>query len=179
MNPSWIIQLLEWAYQFWPTRIVHSYQQGVRFRNGQDISLLRTGFYVFIPVIESIELVVTAQDVEWTGVQSLMLMDGTEVTIDGKLLYRVRNARMYFVNVTEFKTSLSGICEIHLARAVRKLANLAELLEKQEEIETELKGVLSKAAFDWGVDVKDYGFANLTTAKASRMFGIQLGARTE
>jgi regulator of protease activity HflC (stomatin/prohibitin superfamily) len=178
MNPSWIIQLLEWVYQFVPVRIVHSFQQGVRFRNGEDIAILRAGRpHFFLPFFESIELVVTADDVESTCVQSVMLGDATEVTIDGKLLYRVRNARLYFVKVTEFKTSLSGLCEIHISRALRHLKSVNHLLEEQDKIEQDVKKMLTDVLKDWGVEVKDFGFANLTTAKASRVFGVQLGGR--
>jgi regulator of protease activity HflC (stomatin/prohibitin superfamily) len=171
----WLQLIFDLLYRFWPVRVVFSYQQGVRFWRGADTALLRTGVYAFWPILGDIEVHTTAQDVEWIGAQSFTTKDKHSVTVDGKILYKIRNARLWFVNVTEFKTSLAGICEIHMMRAVRNLT-LDELLAKQAEIEAELKEVLSAAAFKWGVEVLDYGITNLTVARAFRLFGgVPLG----
>lgn len=167
---SWVQVIFDLIYRFWPVRVVFSYQQGVRFWRGEDTALLRAGLYFFCPILGDIEVVVTAQDVEWTGTQSLILKDEKEITLDGKFLYKIRNARLYFVNVTEFKTSLAGVCEIHISRALRGLT-LPELLERQTEIEQEIKRMLCEAAYKWGVEGVDYGFTNLTTARVWRHFG--------
>lgn len=169
----WLQLIFDLAYRFWPVRIVFSYQQGVRFWRGEDTALLRTGVYAFWPILGDIEVHTVAQDVEWTGVQSVMTTDAQSVTFDGKVLYRIRNARLWFCKVTEFETSLAGIAQIHVARAVRKLT-LSDLLAQQDQLEMDLKKVLTEAATGWGVDVIDFGFTNLTTAPASRLFGVSL-----
>jgi len=169
----WIQVILDFLRQFWPVRTVFSYQQGVRFWRGEDTALLRTGIYVFMPILGDIEVHTTAQDVEWTGVQSVMTTDAQSVTFDAKLLYKIRNARLWFCKVTDFQTSLAGIAQIHVARAVRRLT-LVELLAQQDALEADLRKVLTEAATGWGVDVVDFGFTNLTTAPASRLFGVAL-----
>lgn len=173
----WIQVIFDLIYRFWPVRVVFSYQQGVRFWRGEDTSLLRTGIYAFCPILGDIEVHTVAQDVEWTGVQSVMTTDAQSVTFDGKVLYKIRNARLWYCKVTEFKSSLAGIAQIHVARAVRKLS-LADLLAQQDQIEIDLRKVLTDAANAWGVDVLDFGFTNLTVAPASRLFGVALKVET-
>ena len=74
---EFLSQILDWLYRFWPMRIVHDWEQGVRCRFGNATSLLTssngifdTGFHVFWPVIGEINIYETNIEVSETELQT-------------------------------------------------------------------------------------------------------------
>lgn len=168
---DWLIDLAKWLYkEFWPVRIVHSYQQGVRFHNGEDKALLKTGIHFFWPATGSIEIECVVEDVANLTPQTLTTADEVTITIDGSVAYKIVNIRKWFTQVTDFHQSLNGKCERHLARVVRN-EKFKDLVSSQDLIEENLRKEISAAVENWGVKILDVGLTSFSKTPAYRIYG--------
>ena len=99
-------QVLEWLYQFWPVRIIHDWEQGVRCRFGNATAtldshngILGTGLHVFWPVIGEINVYETNIEVSETALQTQTTADGVSVTISLGVKYRVFDLMRMYKNI--------------------------------------------------------------------------------
>lgn len=156
-------------YLLWPFRIVHSFQQGVRFWLGRDVAELQPGFYVFCPFLGSIELVDVAQDVINLPVNSVTTQDGRSISFSANIVFEIANARKKYVKVQDFGTSLDALASGHLAACVR--GQLWETVqEDQDALEEEIKRRLQKAVTKWGVKIVAVHITDMVEARQYRLF---------
>jgi hypothetical protein len=104
-----------------PVRIVHSYEQGVRFSFGEDTALIRnSGIYFYIPLVQSIEIQSVAEDGIILPNQAVETKDKVSVSVSGVVSYKIRNLRLYWTRVKDFNKVLSMNAMAYLSREVRK-----------------------------------------------------------
>ncbi len=166
---SWIQFILEWLHQFWPIRIVYSYQQGVRFWLGEDTKELTTGCYWFLPFFGNIEIVPTVPDVLDLGIHSITTKDNWCITFSANVAYEITSARLMFTKVQDFETSLQRIAEGHIASKVRDWT-YEELIDSQKDLERSLKDTLETRAKNWGVKIHVVWVTDLVKARQYRLF---------
>lgn len=167
---SWIQAIFDFLHQFWPLRIVNSYQKGVRFKLGQDTEELGTGWYFFIPFFWSIEVVHTVPDVMDLGVHSITTRDDVTVTFSANVAYEIVDARLMYTKVQDFSLSLARLAEGHLATKIRDL-DYRELIDTQKKLEESLERTLTTKAKGWGVLISDVWITDLVKTKQYRLFG--------
>lgn len=157
-------------YLLWPFRIVHSYQQGVRFWLGRDVAELQPGFYMVCPFLGSIEMVDVAQDVINLPVNSVTTQDGRSISFSANIVFEIASARKKYVKVQDFATSLDALASGHLAACVR--GQLWETLSaEQDSLEAEIKKRLQKAVRKWGVSIVAVHLTDMVEARQYRLFG--------
>lgn len=167
---DWLIELAKWLYQFWPARIVNSFQQGVRFYKGQDEALLRTGLHWFWPIVGSLDVECVVEDVCPLETQTLTTIDDKSITLIGSVAYKITNMRKWLTGVTDFHTSLQGKCERYLARAIRSKKYL-DIVATQDELEESLRKEITAAVEDWGVKILDVGITSFSQTPSLRIYG--------
>lgn len=167
---TWIQAIFDFLHQFWPLRIVHSFQKGVRFKFGQDTEELSTGWYFFVPFFWSIEIVHTVPDVLDLGVHSITTKDDISVTFSANVAYEIVDARLMYTKVQDFATSLARLAEGHLATKIRAW-EYKELIDNQKKLEESLEGTLETQAKKWGVSILDVWLTDLVRTRQYRLFG--------
>jgi regulator of protease activity HflC (stomatin/prohibitin superfamily) len=157
-------------YLLWPLRIVHSYQQGVRFWLGRDVAELGPGLYIFPPFLGSIELVDVAEDVITLPVNSIATLDGRSISFSANIVFRIRSARKKYTKVQDFSTSLDALASGHLSACVR--AQTWEAIhDNQDALEAEMRRVLNRTVRKWGVRIVAVHVTDMVEAKQYRLFG--------
>lgn len=161
-----------------PLRIVHSFEQGVYFRNGQisrwvvgapDLAL-PPGVYAVIPFFDDIEKVNTQEDTIDLPIQTLTTKDGKTVTLSWNVEFQVVNVVQHFMAVRDFDENMPRRAARHIASRVRN-KTLDELINDQKELEDSLKGTLNTKAKTWGVKILDAGLTDIVQAKPYRFIG--------
>jgi len=147
-------QAFEWLYQFWPVRIIHDWEQGVRCRFGNATSLLTsqnglgdTGLHVFWPLVGEINLYETNIEVSETELQTHTTGDGVAVTISLGIKYRIFDLKRMYQSIHDPVETLGnelcsavGKCEIvslslinlTKARPIRLIVDRPKLLDRFE-----------------------------------------------
>ena len=169
---SWLELLAHYLRQVWPLWIVKSFQQGIRFRNGRDVALLRPGVYFAWWWFEEIEAVNVVPRVINLPSQTITTKDGKTVTFSANVEFHIENARAYYCAVYDADHSLRNAAMGHLARKIREWT-LDELQTHQSDLERSLERTLTTYVKDWGVVIRDVRLTDLTASRGYRLFADQ------
>ncbi len=128
------------------------YERGVVFRFGKFRKVAGPGWYIYWPAFESFVLVdlrTTTVDLPY---QSVITQDDVEINVDAVIYERVVDAKRAVIQVKDYKAAMRELLRAQIRNTVKKM-ELEEVLEKTEEISTELKNALKSVSEDWGVEV--------------------------
>ena len=111
-------RIFEWLYQFWPIRIIHDWEQGVRCLFGNATSNLTsgngiggTGLHVFWPLLGEINVYETNIEVSETELQTHTTADDVAVTISIGVKHRIFNLKRMYQNIHDpIETLDNEIC---------------------------------------------------------------------
>lgn len=171
-----LVTIVENLARLLPFRIVHDYEQAVRFTLGHAGPTIRgpeKGWCLFIPLIQRIEIV----DATWGQVlldtQSFETLDKISVTVSGAIIYKVVDARSYLLSV--FDTDATATL-----RAIAKGCISAVLLQKSyESIRANKKNVedlileeLKNEIQGWGLEVRKIHLHDVIRARSIRIHGF-------
>src|SRR4051812_41059319 len=95
-------KLFEFIREFWPFSIIHSYEQGVKFRFGDDIAELNHGVWFRWPFLEEIHEVSVAEQTKNLLTQSLTTADNESISFSVNIVYKIGSARKMYVSVHDF-----------------------------------------------------------------------------
>jgi regulator of protease activity HflC (stomatin/prohibitin superfamily) len=159
-----------------PVKIVHSYEQGVKFSDGLDVALLGPGWHWYWPFKQRIEILSVAEDIIDCEVQSLTTKpdangNAEEVTISFVLTVKVADARKLYVGLQDWAVNIERAARRYIHRRVRSWT-YRELIDKQTDLEAGLKETLTKRFEKWGVEISDVGMTDLTSARNYRVYGV-------
>ena len=159
-----------------PFRIVHDYEQAVRFTLGHAGPTIRgidRGWHFFLPLVQRIQVV----DATWGQVlfdsQSIETSDHKNLSVSGAAIYRVVDARNYLLTV--FDTDATATL-----RAIAK-GVISSILAKKtfEDIHTDKEGMEQAAAEKfrqevegWGLDIQRVHFHDLVQTRNLRLHGL-------
>ena len=99
-----LITVLDNFAKLLPFRIIHDYEQAVRYtfgHAGRTMHGTETGWCLFLPLIQNVDII----DVTWGQVrldsQSVETKDKMNLSISGAVVYRVADARDYLLCVSD------------------------------------------------------------------------------
>ncbi len=165
-------QVLGWIYAFWPLRIIHDWEQGVRCLLGNarhrltsSNGLLDTGLHFFWPVIGSIEVADTNIEVVETDLQTHTTLDGAPLTFSLGLKYRINDLARMYRNIHDARetlyneiSSVAGWCAGQLDyAAIRHDLCLHVVQETKEQLG------------EWGIEVLSLRLINMSQAQPLRL----------
>lgn len=91
-----LAKVFEFIWDFWPLRIVHEWEQGIRLRSGRITATLGAGIHMFWPVVGEIITADCVTDVNSTDTQTCATGDDENVSFSLALKYRIVDlAAMY------------------------------------------------------------------------------------
>lgn len=165
-----LASLLDNVVNVLPVKIVHTYEQGVYFKKGKDIKLLRPGIHLHRPILDSIEKISTVPQTINLPTQSILTKDGEAVTCSSNLEYEIRNARKVWTRVQDLDDSLHNTGMGYLARFTRQYP-YAKLALSTEKLEEEIRENLNVKVKPWGVHVNEFYITDFVKAQQYRLFG--------
>jgi regulator of protease activity HflC (stomatin/prohibitin superfamily) len=163
-----------------PVRIVHSYEQGIRFRLGKDISQLDQGMYFFWPFFESIEIESVANRFKETPLQDLVTKDNILVTVAGSFGYSIQSFRKYWIKLQDHENSIENLGQRAIAWAIPRYSFesiLDDLREnsngdgerKEDGFNYDIQRRLKHELNPYGIKVDSFGLTTFTRPKPLRL----------
>jgi regulator of protease activity HflC (stomatin/prohibitin superfamily) len=165
-------QVIDWVYAFWPLRIVHEWEQGVRclFGNTKGCltsrnGLFKTGLHWFVPAIGSIEVMETNIEVVETDLQTVLSAEDSPVTFSLGVKYRITNLMRTYQEIHDARDTL-----------MNEIASVAGYVASNIEVSTMAEGMCetilheTKGDFeDWGIEVVSLRLMNFSEAQPIRL----------
>ena len=165
-----LTSLLDNVVNILPMKIVHTYEQGVYYKQGKDVKLLRPGIHFHRPIIDGIEKISTVPQTIYLPTQSILTKDGEAVSVSSNLEYKIHNARKVWTKVQDLDSSLHNTGMGYLSRFVRGY-NYNVLARSTGKLEEEVLDNLNEKVNPWGVTVKEFYVTDFVKAKQYRLFG--------
>src|SRR5437588_9298712 len=134
-------------------KILREYERGVIFRLGRVLSEPKGPglIFVFAPFDRIVRVSLRVETLE-VPPQDLVTRDNVTVKVNAVLYFRVVDARLAVLEVTNFLYATSQLAQTTL-RSVLGEAELDELLSQREKLNVRLQAVLDQHTAPWGVKV--------------------------
>jgi regulator of protease activity HflC (stomatin/prohibitin superfamily) len=173
---NFVTTLLNNLANLLPFRIIHDYEQAVRFtfgHAGPTIQGMKHGFCLFFPLFQRIQII----DATWGQVkfdsQSVETKDKVNLSVSGAAIYKVVDARSYLLSVfdTDATATLRAIAKGCIA-SVLLGRNYMEIREDKESTEKAVVEKFRKEVEGWGLEIHKVHIHDLTKARNIRLHGL-------
>ena len=154
MNLFFLIGTLLVMFLLSGVRIVFEYKRALKFRFGQYAGTLHPGLRWIIPFIETAQFVDVRVITINVDSQEVMTEDNVPCRIDGVLFYRIDNPEKAVLEVEDYHYAISQLASAAL-RDVCGKAELDIILSKREEIGDNIRRIVEKETFEWGISISD------------------------
>ena len=167
-------ELIHRIYAFWPLRVVHDWEQGVRCLLGNATARLTsengwfgTGLHWFCPGVGEIIVNETNIEVVETSLQTILSIEESPVTFSLGLKYRVSNLLRMYKGIHDAADTLcneiastAGYVVSHM-----EVANIPDRLCDTVLLETK------EQLGEWGIEVVSLRLMNFSEAQPIRLIG--------
>ncbi|MBI3472801.1 MAG: slipin family protein [Candidatus Solibacter usitatus] len=150
---SMIAVLMVVIYFLSSIRILREYERGVIFRLGRVLPLPKGPglILVFAPVDRMVRVSLRIDTLE-VPKQDVITRDNVTVKVNAVIYFRVIDAKLAILEVTNFLYSTSQLAQTTL-RSVLGEVDLDDLLSSRESLNTRLQAILDGHTAPWGVKV--------------------------
>lgn len=171
MNFAWLSDLLQSFSQILPRPIlILSNQWGLHFPLGRSPRIVGPRPLVYLPLIESVEMLPRHQLSVELGEQTLTTADSHQITICGSLLFRIADPVACFIECGQHYEIIAA----YHARAVYQAAITAcDIVELQELDESESYSEISERLSEIGIELIECKLIEASKSRTIKHYGIQ------
>ena len=160
-------------------RQINQYEKGVKFLLGKYTGLMKPGWRLVFPIIQSyqkVDLRIKAVDVPN---QEAITKDNISVGVNAVIYYKVREADKAVLEVEDFFWAISQLAQTTMRNAVGQ-TDLDQLLSKREEVSESIRSIIDKATDPWGIKVDNVELKDIVLPEEmKRVIGKQAEAERE
>ncbi len=141
-------------YFLFAIRVAKQWEKAAVLRLGRYKSLRGPGFFMIIPVIDTISRYVD-QRVRVTDVsaESALTRDTVPVNVDAIVFWVIWNAEKAILEVQNFKDAISLSAQTALRESIGR-HELAQMITERESLGRELQRILDEKTNSWGITVQ-------------------------
>ena len=159
-----------------PFRIIHDYEQAVRFtfgHAGPTIHGVKRGWCLFVPLFQKVQII----DATWGQVlldsQSVETKDKMNISVSGAAIYRVKDARSYLLSVfdTDATATLRAIAKGGIASVIMK-KTYNQIHKDKEDTEKAIIEKFRQEVEGWGIEIHKVHIHDLAKARNIRLHGL-------
>jgi len=134
--------------------IINQYERAIILRVGVYKGQVKPGIHTRLPLIDNILVIDIREKVREFNAEKMLTKDNVPVTIDAILRYKIIEERSNdaLLNVENFNEMIKQVSQTTLRNNIGS-SNFQEILSKREEINHNIKSIISKEAENWGVMV--------------------------
>jgi len=169
---SWIGEIFQWSGRWIPRLIiVRKTHEGVRFVYGKRVRVMAAGLHVYWPLVTEIEIYPVVRQTLSLPEQTLITADGSVVTVDPVVIYRVRNIELVLSSVWEPEETIRDIVQIAVANLVAT-KTLESLLASGGQLNQDLLGSARQELRGYGIEVLKAMFSSIAPVTAYKIWGF-------
>ncbi len=160
-------------------RQINEYQRGVRFTLGKYSGLMKPGWRLVFPIIQShqkVDMRIKTVDVPD---QEAITKDNISVRANAVIYYQVNDAEKAILKVEDYMFAVSQLAQTTMRNLIGEV-NLDELLSSREEIAEKIRKIVDQATDEWGIIVKSVELKDvILPEEMKRVIGKQAEAERE
>jgi len=170
---DFINDIIENVKKIWPFRIVHSYEQGVRWTSGISGPILKPGIKIFLPGVQSIDtLPITLSPAQFEV--DFRTLDGKECTARIGMEYRTEDIKKLFMTVQDGEIAEGlptlSIIAAGLATGVLSCYSYNDIWDGKEEVEEEMADECNAEFNKKWIEIVDMRIGSLKTTAGYKVF---------
>ena len=135
-------------------RQVSEYERGIKFRFGKFKKIMKPGWNIVLPIIESYRKVDIRTKAVDVPEQDAITKDNVSIRINAVIYYKVFDASKAILAVERYQYAVGQLAQTTMRNAVGAVS-LDELLSERDKISTEICKVIDKATDPWGIKVEN------------------------
>lgn len=135
-------------------RQISEYERGILFRFGKFAKILKPGWNIVLPIIESYQKIDIRTKAVDVPEQDAITKDNVSIRINAVLYYNVFDASKAIIAVEHYQYAVSQLAQTTMRNAVGAVS-LDELLSERDKISTEICKVIDEATDPWGIKVEN------------------------
>ena len=135
------------------TKQINQYERGVVFSFGKFSKIAQPGWFVLIPVIQTMKKVDIRTKTLDVPNQEAITKDNIPVMINAVIYFRVRDAGKAVIEVEDFMYATSQLAQTTMRNCVGEYT-LDELLQERHEVAKKILTIVDTASDEWGIDVQ-------------------------
>ena len=135
-------------------RQIDEYERGVLFRFGKFKSILKPGWRLILPIIESYKKVDIRTKVSDVPEQDAITKDNVSIRINAVIYFKIFDAGKAIIAVENYHYAVSQLAQTTMRNAVGSVS-LDELLSERDKISSEICKIIDEATDPWGIKVEN------------------------
>lgn len=133
---------------------INEYERGIKFRFGKFHSIMKPGWQVVLPIIESFKKVDIRTKAVDVPEQDAITKDNVSIRINAVLYYNIFDASKAILAVENYNYAVSQLAQTTMRNAVGEVS-LDELLSKRDKISSTICKIVDEATDPWGIKVEN------------------------
>ena len=133
---------------------INEYERGVKFAYGKFSKILKPGWSVVLPIIESYKKVDIRTKAVDVPEQDAITKDNVSVRINAVIYYKIFDASKAILEVENFYYAVSQLAQTTMRNAVGGVT-LDELLSEREKLSEQICKIIDEATDPWGIKVEN------------------------
>ena len=133
---------------------VDEYERGIKFTRGKFSSIMKPGWNIVLPVIQSFRKVDIRTKAVDVPEQDAITKDNVSVRINAVIYYKIFDASKAILAVENFYYAVSQLAQTTMRNAVGEV-ELDQLLSERETISDKICTIIDKATDPWGIKVEN------------------------
>lgn len=160
-------------------RIAAQWEKGLLFRLGRFRGLKGPGFFLIIPIIESVFIVDTRIQTLDIPKQQVITKDNVPVSINAVLYFKVVEPADAIIKVQDFTYAVSNYAQATLRDVVGGMT-LDELLAERQKIGEEIEKIVLAESKNWGLEITNIKIQDIDMPEElKKMMSRQASAERE
>ena len=135
-------------------RQISEYERGIKFRFGKFKKIMKPGWNIVLPIIESYKKVDIRTKAVDVPEQDAITKDNVSIRINAVIYYKVFDASKAILAVERYQYAVGQLAQTTMRNAVGAVS-LDELLSERDKISTEICNVIDEATDPWGIKVEN------------------------
>ena len=135
-------------------RQINEYERGIKFRFGKFNKIMKPGWNIILPIIDSYKKVDVRTKAVDVPEQEAITRDNVSIKINAVLYYKIFDASKAVLAVENFNYAVSQLAQTTMRNVVGSVS-LNELLGEREKISTEICNIIDEATDPWGIKVEN------------------------
>ena len=140
---------------------INEYERGVKFAYGKFSKILKPGWSVVLPIIESYKKVDIRTKAVDVPEQDAITKDNVSVRINAVIYYKIFDASKAILEVENFYYAVSQLAQTTMRNAVGGVT-LDELLSEREKLSEQICKIIDEATDPWGIKVENIELKDVT-----------------
>ena len=133
---------------------INEYERGIKFRFGKFHNIMKPGWQIVLPIIESYKKVDVRTKAVDVPEQDAITKDNVSIRINAVLYYNIFDASKSILAVEKSNYAVSQLAQTTMRNAVGEVS-LDELLSQRDKISATICKIVDEATDPWGIKVEN------------------------